>query len=392
MTPDGPRVVMLLENNPYPEDTRVRNEAESLAAAGYGVTVVAPRADGQRARTQFNGVHVRRYHSVSASDSLWSYLLEYLVAHVQLIRIGVSEMMSGARVVHFHAPPDTLFVAGVLARAARRDVVYDFHDSGPELFAAKFGSSPIVGLLRLAQRFALRVASTVIVTNESQLELARTRGGRRLDEVVIVRNGPRGREFDSAPPPRVGVLTEPRLIYVGALDVQDGVLELAELLALPALAAAKLTIVGDGPVRGELERRCAAAGIGERVTLAGQVPHADVASLIRAADIGIDPAPGTPLNHGSTMIKITEYVAAGRPVVAYDLRETRRTAEDAAVYAPCDDIETFASLIGDIAGNEDLRARLAEAARRRSKELMWERSEDALLALYSKLGREGAKN
>ncbi len=378
-----PRVVMLLENNPYPQDTRVRNEAESLTEAGLHVTVLAPRGRAQKAHQRINGVEVRRYRMVWAGRSSLSYVAEYTVAHVQLITRALIALASGARVLHFHGPPDTLFVAAIFARLARRKVVFDLHDSGPELFLAKFGS-PVaaVGALGVAQRQAIRWASHVIVTNESQRELVRRRGGRSGVEVSVVRNGPRCREFREPRSPRPGRLDAPRLVYVGALDTQDGVLELPDLLTAPALAEATLTVVGDGPVRAELLARCRERGVLERVTFTGHVPHAEIPRLISEADIGIDPAPGSELNHGSTMIKVVEYMGAGRPLVAYELRETRRSAGDAALYAPCGEPAAFAALVARLAADGERRTHMAGLARGRSLELTWEHQAQVLREVY----------
>jgi len=378
---------MLLENFTYPQDTRVRNEAESLAAAGHLVTVLAPRGSGQLARERLREVEVRRYRTVWAGRSLGSYVFEYGIAHVQLFVRALAALVRGARILHFHGPPDTLAVAGAVARLAGGKVVYDMHDSGPELFEAKFGSSPVLWILRAAQQAAVRCAHHVIVTNATQRALAVARGASAQLDVTIVRNGPRIGEFPQPPSGRPGELSTPRLVYVGTLDVQDGVLELPDLLLTPALAEAQLTIAGDGAARDELMARCRRAGVVDRVSFTGRVPHERIAALIADADIGIDPAPGTELNHGSTMIKVAEYMAAGRPTVAYDLRETRRTAGETAVYAPCGQRQAFADLISDLAREGERRLRLGRMARERVLGLTWDRSEEALLAVYERLAR-----
>jgi glycosyltransferase involved in cell wall biosynthesis len=379
-------VLMLLENFTYPQDTRVRSEAESLVAAGYTVTVLAPRGEGQSRRERLSGVEVRRYGIVWAGGSPLSYALEYGIAHAQLLVRALVALVQGARVLHINGPPDTLALAGLLARLAGRRVVYDMHDSGPELFEAKFGSSPIVALLRGAQRAAIRCAHRVIVTNETQRELAIERGPRQRAHVAVVRNGPRPFEFPPAQTGRTGALTAPRLIYVGTLDVQDGVLELPELLTATVLHSAELTVVGDGPAAAALAERCRSAGVAERVTFTGRVPYDRVAELIAAADIGLDPAPCSELNHGSTMIKVAEYMSCARPLVAYDLRETRTTAADAALYAPCGDLGAFAELVAELCDDGDRRLRLGAIARERALELSWDRSERALLEVYAQLG------
>jgi len=226
----------------------------------------------------------------------------------------------------------------------------------------------------------------VIVTNETQRELVISRGGRSPLDVTVVRNGPRALEFPEPLPARPGELSAPKLVYVGTLDVQDGVLDLPGLLAEPTLHAAHLTIVGEGAAREELLVRCKQAGVQDRVIFTGHVPHEHVARLIADADIGIDPAPPTELNHGSTMIKVAEYMGSGRPVVAYDLRETRRTAGDAALYASGGEHQHFVELICELARDGDRRLKLGRLARAQALELTWEQSERALRSVYERLG------
>lgn len=393
MGPDGEghsrpqRIVMLLENFAYPQDIRVRNEAESLAAAGHQIIVLAPRGRGQPSRERLRGVEVRRYRTVWAGRSPSSYALEYGIAHMQLLARSITALVRGATTLHFHGPPDTLAFAGIVARLAGGKVVYDMHDSGPELFEAKFGSSRALRTLRVAQQGAIRCGHHVIVTNATQRELVLSQRARSPLDVTIVRNAPRIAEFPQPPSGRSGRLSAPRLVYVGTLDVQDGVLDLPDLLRAPALAEARLTIAGDGAARDELMARCHQAGVDDRVTFTGRVPHERIAALIADADIGIDPAPGTELNHGSTMIKVAEYMASGRPTVAYDLRETRRTAGETAVYAPCGERQVFADLISALAREGERRLRLGRIARERALRLTWDHSEEALLAVYERLAR-----
>jgi hypothetical protein len=90
------------------------------------------------------------------------------------------------------------------------------------------------------------------------------------------------------------------------------------------------------------------------------------------------------------MIKVTEYLALGKPVVAYDLLETRRTVGDAALLVEPGDTAGFADRIVMLADDPALRADLAERARERGRELTWDRSERALLAAYAALGRRKA--
>jgi glycosyltransferase involved in cell wall biosynthesis len=381
------RVLMVLENEAYPQDVRVRAEADALVRDGHELTVLAPRAPGQPGSETLAGVRVRRYGLPESDGSPRGFLLEYAVAHWRLLTRGLGELLRGVDVVHLHNPPDTLFPLGLAARALRRRVVFDQHDLFPELMAAKFGPGLHVRLATAAQRRALVAASAVIVTNESQRAIVLERGRLDPSAVTVVRNGPPSDTVVTRPTVRPGSLPEPRLVYVGTLGRQDGIQELPALLAHPSLTGARLTIVGDGPCRASLEARVARSrDLSRRVRVLGRVDHGRVPELLADADIGVDPAACSPFNDRSTMVKIAEYLAAGLPVVAYDLHETRITAGDAALYAPCHDRAAFARAVARLARDPALRQELADRGRRRAEQLVWERSERVLLATYRRLG------
>jgi glycosyltransferase involved in cell wall biosynthesis len=132
----------------------------------------------------------------------------------------------------------------------------------------------------------------------------------------------------------------------------------------------------------ELERH----GVRDRVTFTGWVAADEVPELVAAADICVDPAPATDVNDRSTMTKIAEYLALAKPLVAYDLRETRRTVQDAAVLVAPGETDAFAAAIVELARDPEGRASLAQRARARAREISWTHSERALLGVYASLG------
>jgi glycosyltransferase involved in cell wall biosynthesis len=383
------RVVMLLENHSYPADVRVRSEAEALGRSGYQVKVIAPRARGEPRRERIHGVEVSRYRLPSERASATGLLAEYLVANVQLYLRALRELLRGTSVVHIHNPPDTLFPVAWAARLVGARVVFDHHDLAPELFAAKFGSRPTIALraLRFMERRTMRSASHVLAANESHRAVAIKRSGVTPAAITVVRNGPRlGALGESRPRP--GCLWEPRLAFVGSMAVQDGVEELADIvceLEHRHGARAHLTVVGDGPSRAKLASRCREMGIAARARFTGRVAPEQIPALLAAADICLDPAPCNPLNHCSTMVKVAEYLAAGRPVVAYRLRETVHTAGEVALLAGCGDRSEFVEHIALLARDGDLRAELGRRGRQRARELTWEQSERALMSAYAQL-------
>jgi glycosyltransferase involved in cell wall biosynthesis len=391
--PTRPRwVLMLLENESYPSDPRVRHEAETLVEAGYRVTVLAPSVDsGWTRREAINGVEVVRFWNPVSGRSVAGFIGEYAIAHLQLARLTLVRLLAGADIVHVNNPPDTLAVLLVLARLLGRRTVFDNHDLFPELFELRYRNRPLAGVLRAFQRLAFRIADLVITTNESQQELVLQSVARDPASVVVVRNGPRedlpwglpAADHDDGVR-RAGL----ELAFLGALEPQDGVEALAEILSLLVDRHgldARLTVVGEGSCREALQRRCAELGVGGRVRMVGRVSHYEVPGLLAEADVCVDPAPCNELNHRSTMVKIAEYIASRKPIVAFELRETRRTAGEAALYAPCGDLPAFAALVAELAAAEGLRAELTRRAEERLPELLWGRSAEVLRRAYGSL-------
>jgi glycosyltransferase involved in cell wall biosynthesis len=389
------RIVMLLENNPYPQDVRVRSEALSLVGAGHEVCVIAPRARGQARREVVDGVEVMRFRLIDGSArGALGFALEYLVAAGALHVAAVRALVNGATVLHLHNPPDIFFAAGVAFRLAGRKVVFDHHDLFPETVEVKFGRGLASRLASRCQRLTLAVANHVIATNASYADVALTR--KRPEQVTIVRNAPPAAWTRLPLRFRSGSLPQLHLAYVGAISSQDGVDGLAPVMASlcqgPGAIDARLTIIGDGDGRAVVERRLADHGVADRVTFTGWVPPGRVAELLQAADVCVDPSPGTDVNRRSTMTKIAEYLALGKPVVAYDLLESRRTAGDAALFVACDDTAAFAAALRRLAHDPLLRYRLAHDALSRAKRhLTWEHSERALLEAYATLGASSGR-
>jgi glycosyltransferase involved in cell wall biosynthesis len=387
---------MLLENNPYPLDVRVRCEAESLVAAGHEVEVIAPRAKGEPARETVRGVRVRRFRGLDAkTGGPWAMLAEFVVASLALHAHAVRALARGSSVLHLHNPPDILFPAGAMFRMAGRRVVFDHHDLGPELVAIRSGNGLLVGLARACERLTFAVASHVLAPNASHADIARGRGGKAAEEVTIVRNGPPRCWMEMPVSVRNGRLETVHVAYVGAVALQDGVEGLAAVLASlrersPHLDV-RLTVIGDGNARPALEAELLRYGVSEAVSITGWVPLEAVPELLIGADVCVDPAPATALNDRSTMMKVAEYLALGKPIVAYDLVETRATVGDAALLVRSGDVHQFACQIQRLAENPRLRAVLARRARERAAELTWEVSAARLVAAYAGFGgRSGA--
>jgi glycosyltransferase involved in cell wall biosynthesis len=111
----------------------------------------------------------------------------------------------------------------------------------------------------------------------------------------------------------------------------------------------------------------------------------DIRTILSSADVCLAPDPPSPLNDVSTMIKIPEYMAMGKPIVSYGLAESRVSAGDAAVYADGDSPEALGECLDELLDDPARRARMGASGRERAVRVLgWEHSEGALLAAYSR--------
>jgi glycosyltransferase involved in cell wall biosynthesis len=390
---------MLVENLSVPRDKRVWPECRALVEAGFEVVVVCPRGD-DRDTAPFElleGVEIHRYRARFADGSAAGYLLEYATALWRTSWLALR--LAGRRgfdVVHASNPPDLLLLAALPLKLRGARFVFDQHDLGPELYDCRFGREGGVlhRLARLAERLAYLLADVVISPNESYRRIATARGGKRPEDVFVVRNAPdpaRLHAGNAEPALKRG--RRHLLAYVGVMGAQDG-LDLA-VRALGDLRRRRddwhAVFVGDGDMLEPARDLAGRLGIGDAVEFTGFLDDAEgVRRVLASADVCLAPEPKNPLNDASTMIKIGEYMAMERPVVAFDLTESRVTAGAAAVYAEPNDPSSFARCIDALLDRPAERERMGAIGRDRIENgLSWEHSRVRLLAAYARVLGKG---
>lgn len=386
------RTLILVENLSVPFDRRVWQEARSLHAAGYGVTVICPQGKSEDAERHavIDGIEIYRYPLRAATGSARTYAREYgaaLFRTASLVRR--LDRKASFDVVHACNPPDVLLLAGLPLRRRGAAMVFDHHDLVPELYLSRFDAT---GLLyratRVSERLAFAAADVVLSTNESYRRVAITRGRKRPEDVFVVRSAPdldRFREVAEDPSLRD---SKPHLLaYLGVMGPQDGVDH--ALQALARLRARRhdwrAIFIGAGDVLEEMKALANCLGLAEDVEFTGRVPDADVVRILSTADVCLAPDPKNPLNDVSTMNKIVEYMALSRPLVSYDLTEARVSAGEAALYATANDVEDFSRCIEELLDSPERRRRMGEVGRSRVQhDVSWARSEERLLAGYDR--------
>ena len=385
------RVLLLVENNAYPFDFRVRREATALRDGGFRVSVIAPRGAGQPWHEEMEGVGVYRFPAPPGGSGLLGYAVEFGYATFAMLVLALwVALREGVDVVHAANPPDTLFVIGAVFRVFGRQFVFDHHDLAPETYLSRFGKpreNLVSRILRVLERCSFAVANVVISTNESYRRLALERGGKQAEQVFVVRNGPPLSYQPLAPDPELRGKARHLIGYIGTIGPQDGVdywiRSIREMVYTLGRTDFLAVIIGDGDALEHVKALARQWEVEQYILFTGRLGELDSRRHLSAVTVCVQPDPLSPLNDKSTMNKLMEYMALGKPTVAFDLTETRYSAAEAALYVEPNDEQSFARKVVWLLENPAECERMGEIGRQRvAEQLAWEYSAPELLRAY----------
>ena len=405
------RVLMLVENE-FPADARVRNEAFTLNDNGFKVSVIALRGAGEKSHEVVNGIAVYRVPKLTLFKKLplakpsglgalfnklqvvGGYVTEYsyftCACLLWSFYIAVAE---GFDVIHAHNPPDTLVLVGAVHKLFGKKFVFDHHDLSPELYLSRYKTTngSVTRALMFFEKLSVKLADVVIATNESYKAIDVERHRVAADKVFVVRNGPDLKRVKSVEPDRDLVNMRKTIFgYVGVMNPQDGLDYLLRALAYLAQELKRpdfyCVLVGSGDSWEELRSQAKTLGIADHVRFTGPIPDQDMLRYLSTADICLDPNPSSPLNDVSTWIKVMEYMALGKPIVSFDLKETRVSAGESAIFVTPNDVPEFARAIRQLMDDPARRHQMGEWGRKRVHDaLNWSVTSRNLLTAYSRL-------
>jgi glycosyltransferase involved in cell wall biosynthesis len=269
--------------------------------------------------------------------------------------------------------------------------VYDQHDLAPETYLSRFeqpSENPIYKILCLTERLSYTIADVVIVTNESYKQVAIKRGRKQPEKLFIVRNGPPLAYQPLEPVPGLVGRAKYLIGYIGTIGPQDGVdywmRAIREMVFTLGRRDFLSIIIGSGDALAGVKKLVNELDIEAYVLFTGRLSELESRKHLSAVDVCVQPDPLSPLNDKSTMNKLMEYMALGKPTVAFDLVEPRFSAQDAAIYVKPNDELEFAERVIWLLDNPDECKKMGEIGRSRvANALAWEYSEPELICAYS---------
>lgn len=387
------RVLIVVENLPVPFDRRVWMEATTLHKAGYQVSTISPKGNGfEKDYELIEGIHVYRHPLPPEESSVIGYLREYGWAISWQFRLAKRVWREqGFDIIHICNPPDLLFlVAGWFKLFLGIKVIFDHHDLSPEMYIAKYQRRDIFYYgLHWAERLTYATADLVISTNESHREIALTRGGKNSDQVFIVRSGPDLSRFHIMPTNQNYRRGRKYLVgYMGVMGEPEGIdylLRIVHYLVYQKNCQnIHFMLIGSGPAADKLKVLSEELKITEFVEFTGFKTGEALLERLSSCDLCVEPSPTSAYNEHCTMNKILEYMALGKPIVQFDLREGRRSAQGASFYAKPNDEVEFAHKIIELLDSPKLREEMGREGRRRMEEMLeWRHQAPKLLDAYA---------
>ena len=388
----GKHVLIIIENLPAPFDRRVWQEATTLRESGAEVSIICPKMKGyDRSFEQIEGIDIYRHPLPVEGHGALGYLMEYGTAIFWELWLSTKIFFKKRfQVIHGCNPPDLIFITALFFKPFGVKYVFDHHDINPELYLAKFGRKDFFYRCMLFfERLTFRVADYSIATNESYKKIAIERGGMPADRVQVVRSGPslkrlkltsgnadykKGREF------LIG--------YVGVIGVQEGLDLLLESVhhIVQQRDDVQFAIVGSGTALEEIRALTKRMGLSDYVDFYGRVSDEKLVDVLNTCDACVNPDRPTEMNNLSTMNKIMEYMALRKPIVQYDLKEGRASAQEASLYAENDNTADFADKIIYLLDHPKEREEMSTFGYHRVlNELSWEYERVRLIDFYGRV-------
>jgi glycosyltransferase involved in cell wall biosynthesis len=393
------RILIIVQNLPLPFDRRVWQEATELVNNGYKVSVICPKGKGyEKSYECLNNVHIYRHPLPFEAHGVLGYLVEYTVCLFFEFMLSLRVLFAqGFDVIHACNPPDNIFLIGGFFKLFGKKFLFDHHDINPELYEAKFGRRDVFHkLMLLWERLTFMAADVSIATNNSYREIALERGRMDPDKVFVVRSGPSLERMKIIPPVPACKKGRRYLVgYVGVMGKQEGIdylIEVARILVHEMKRDdVQFALVGGGPSLEELKKLAEEKKVSDFMTFTGRAPDQVLLEVLNTADICVNPDEVNPMNDKSTMNKIMEYMALGKPIIQFDVTEGRFSAGPASLYAKPNDARDMADAVVYLLDRPALRAEMGRLGRVRvEKELAWPYEAPKLLAAYNAIFATGA--
>lgn len=389
--PKRNNILLIVQNNSFPFDTRVRKEALTLKNNGYKVTVISPNSEiNPENKTTYHDIEVIRFKNYLSDGSIIGFLREYAVSLIAIYSLFVFQHIKKHFVsVHVANPPDLFWPLALICKITKTKFIFDQHDLVPETYKNKFGPGLVYKLLLFNERLTVSLADAVITVNDSLHKRLKRLWGNKGKKYTVVYNSPSSSFHTRKNNELVEKYTGKKiLLYVGLMTKNDDVdliIRAADILIHEKkMINYRFVLLGGGDVEDNLKSLTDKLGLKDYIEFAGIVDQTKVMEYLYIADLCIAPDQPDGLIEYIAPVKIMEYMKAGKPFVSFVLPEIQKIALESGLYAV--DFNDFLDKVIYLINNPYDAERMGQFGKKRVEEYFsWDCSEKNLLGIYKTL-------
>lgn len=373
----------------YDFDNRVMRYAETLAARGDSVDVIALRRKGDSRTEVVKGVNVFRIQERFPESGQLRYILRVLLFFLRAtLLLSRRQLSRRYQLVHVHSVPDCMVLSAWLPKLMGSKIILDIHDILPEFYASKFKAGPnsfIFKLLLLVERMSAAFADHVIVANHLWRDKLVSRAV-PASKCSAILNFPDRSIFSCCGRTRNdGKFV---MIYPGTLNSHQGVDTAIRALALIKDKAprAEFHIYGSGRTKDGLAELTRTMGLDRCVFFHDPVPLREIPQVMENADLGVVPKRSDTFGNEAFSTKILEFMALRVPVLVADTKVDRYYFDNSLVaFFMSNDEQDLARCMLELIGDQQRREGLTRNAWEFVCRNDWETNATTYLELISTL-------
>jgi len=320
----GKRVGLIVLSS-YPFDARPRRTADALVQCGMNVDYICIKEGNAPLSEKTNGINVIRVPIEHHRGGKLTYLYEYSAFILASAAILAARSLSRRYdLIYVNNMPDILVASALLPKLFGARVILDSHDPMPELMTTIFGrdqSSLLVRAIQRLEKWSIARVDHVFTPNFACQRILSSRSCRQ-EKVSVLMNSPDEKIFAFRPvSPRPSAESgRPFVVmYHGTLEKRNGIDLAIEAFARvrTRVPEAQLHVYGKETTFSENVMQSAREkGWDKNVFLHGQKTLEEIVTAIDGCDVGIIPNRINPFTNINTPVRIFEYLARGKPVIA----------------------------------------------------------------------------
>jgi len=384
----------------YPEDVRVRREAEALADAGMFVDVVCLKGDNEKKFEKVHGVEIYRLNLKRRRAGKLRYFIEYgyflLAAFVILSFLHIRKKYC---IIHVHNLPDILVLSALLPKITGAKIILDMHEIMPEFFMRKYEKDEAcksIQFIKLMEKTSIKLSNHIIVATPF-LKKTIVKRSASPDRCTTILNLPDPKYFHSKVVEIPRLENKFRLIYPGTISEVHGIdiaIKAIKLVTHETNIPIEFNIYGHGSeqVISELKSLINKTNLDGFVKLKNVVSVEKLPEILKSMDVGIVPKRDGMFAGDAISTKLFDFAAIGLPAIVSRTRGDSLFFDDSMVlFFEPENERQLADAIIKLFHNPELRKSLSEKLQLLHKKVNWGVMKKDLYEIYDNL-LPGPKN